>query len=300
MKKLKLFIIVFLSITSLPSFSQNTYPVTLKELKDDMTGTTLYSPSKGLTMSRKSPEQGYTITPNIEADFSYNSMMCEMWGLGKCSRSNSLIIMFADSSKIISYSGGKLNCKGFSFFVFEDEEIKQLSTKKLLKIRLTNGESSQMMTAHVWGVDQSYFIDFYKSYSKKRTELKIEDKKTEQVVLAKDTVIIESKKIYGDEILDFAIDEPKIVGELTYHEIFYFKDNIKYPKKWDLNYTYHVQFNFVVNKDGSVCDLNITTQGLPEWIPKEITRIFYTMPKWEPGYMDNQPVRVRRKVRIKV
>lgn len=73
----------------------------------------------------------------------------------------------------------------------------------------------------------------------------------------------------------------------------YLSENLKYPKKARKK---GVQgkaiISFVVNKDGSVGDVNIL-QNPGEGCGEEAARLVSKMPKWNPGAVDDRPVKVR-------
>lgn len=53
-----------------------------------------------------------------------------------------------------------------------------------------------------------------------------------------------------------------------------------------------VTCSFVVNKDGSIVDVQVV-RGVHPDLDKEAVRVLKTMPKWKPGMQRNKPVRVR-------
>ncbi len=67
--------------------------------------------------------------------------------------------------------------------------------------------------------------------------------------------------------------------------------NLKYP---DLLSKYHIQgqvvVSFVINKDGPTSDCKIEKSDEPR-MSQEVMRVMKLMPKWKPGYQDDQPCR---------
>ncbi|MDR1601871.1 MAG: energy transducer TonB [Tannerella sp.] len=53
-----------------------------------------------------------------------------------------------------------------------------------------------------------------------------------------------------------------------------------------------VTCSFVVNKDGSIVDIEVV-RGIDASLDKEAMRVISTMPKWQPGQQRGKPVRVK-------
>lgn len=56
---------------------------------------------------------------------------------------------------------------------------------------------------------------------------------------------------------------------------------------------------FVVEKDGSVSDINIV-EGMNDVSDKRLKKIIKKGPKWKPGIQNNKPVRVRFNLPVRV
>ena len=73
----------------------------------------------------------------------------------------------------------------------------------------------------------------------------------------------------------------------------YLKDNIKYPIiARESGIQGRVIVQFVVNKDGSIVDIQVV-RSVDPYLDKEAIRVINTMPKWEPGMQRDKPVRVK-------
>ena len=73
----------------------------------------------------------------------------------------------------------------------------------------------------------------------------------------------------------------------------YLSKNIKYPTIPQENGTQgRVTVQFVVNKDGSIVDVNVI-RGVDPYLDKEAVRVISTMPKWKPGKQRGVPVRCK-------
>ena len=75
----------------------------------------------------------------------------------------------------------------------------------------------------------------------------------------------------------------------------FIKKNLRYPKV-DVDY-YRAIVTFIVEKDGSISDINVARGITPE-LDKEAVRIVQLMPKWTPGKQRGKVVRVRYTIPI--
>lgn len=70
-------------------------------------------------------------------------------------------------------------------------------------------------------------------------------------------------------------------------------DNIKYPAVAQENgIDGRVVVNFIVEKDGTLSDVNVI-RGVDPSLDKEAVRVIQSMPNWKPGMQKNEAVRVR-------
>ena len=76
----------------------------------------------------------------------------------------------------------------------------------------------------------------------------------------------------------------------------YLQENITVPEKYkemDTKATYRVMVRFVVEKDGSVTEVEtVKPEPSKQDLNDEAVRVVKGMPKWKPGTMDGKPVRV--------
>jgi len=78
----------------------------------------------------------------------------------------------------------------------------------------------------------------------------------------------------------------------------YLRKNIKYPAVCrENNIQGRVLVQFIVNKDGSIVDVDVVKSVNP-YLDKEAVRVISGMPKWSPGEQRNKPVRVRYTVPV--
>lgn len=71
-------------------------------------------------------------------------------------------------------------------------------------------------------------------------------------------------------------------------------DNIHYPEvAADNGIQGKVVCSFIINKDGSVSDVEVVRSGGDPSLDKEAVRLIKSMPKWTPGTIKGKPVRVK-------
>ena len=79
----------------------------------------------------------------------------------------------------------------------------------------------------------------------------------------------------------------------------YLSENVKYPVIAQENGIQgRVICQFVVNKDGSIVDVEVVRSGGDASLDKEAVRVIKTMPKWKPGKQRGKPVRVKYTVPV--
>ncbi|WP_421942273.1 TonB family protein [Pedobacter sp.] len=102
-----------------------------------------------------------------------------------------------------------------------------------------------------------------------------------------------------DNVFDFvSIDkQPEFPGGIKkLYE--YFGENIRYPKKArEENIQGKVFVSFVVEKDGKLSDIMIT-RGVSDELDAEAVRVLENCPKWNPGIVKGEPVRVKYNINV--
>lgn len=79
----------------------------------------------------------------------------------------------------------------------------------------------------------------------------------------------------------------------------YLSENVKYPVIAQENGIQgRVICQFVVNKDGSIVDVEVVRSGGDASLDKEAVRVIKSMPKWHPGQQRGKPVRVKYTVPV--
>ena len=111
-----------------------------------------------------------------------------------------------------------------------------------------------------------------------------------------DFVVVEPEP-EPDEIFLVVEDQPEFPGG-TAALMEYLRKNIKYPAICrENNIQGKVIVTFVVNKDGSIVDIEVIKSVNPS-LDKEAIRVISQMPKWKPGAQRGKPVRVKYSVPV--
>lgn len=110
-------------------------------------------------------------------------------------------------------------------------------------------------------------------------------------------VVMVEPEIEPDEILIAVEENPEFPGG-TAALMAYLRKNIKYPAICrENNIQGKVIVTFVVNKDGSIVDVEVA-KGVNPALDKEAVRVISQMPNWQPGRQLGRPVRVRYSVPV--
>ena len=111
-----------------------------------------------------------------------------------------------------------------------------------------------------------------------------------------DYVVVEPEP-EPDEVFMVVEDQPEFPGG-TAALLEYLRKNIKYPAICrENNIQGKVIVTFVVNKDGSIVDIEVIKSVNPS-LDKEAIRVISQMPKWKPGSQRGKPVRVKYSVPV--
>ena len=128
-------------------------------------------------------------------------------------------------------------------------------------------------------------------------EVNTEDDKAEEVVIA---APVEAPQEEEEEEVVFVVVEsmPEFPG--GQQALFkYLSENVKYPVIAQENGIQgRVICQFVVNKDGSIVDVEVVRSGGDPSLDKEAVRVIKSMPKWKPGKQRGKPVRVKYTVPV--
>ena len=128
-------------------------------------------------------------------------------------------------------------------------------------------------------------------------EVNTEDDKETEVVIA---APVEPKEEEEPEEVIFVVVEtmPEFPG--GQQALFkYLSENVKYPVIAQENGIQgRVICQFVVNKDGSIVDVEVVRSGGDPSLDKEAVRVIKSMPNWKPGKQRGKAVRVKYTVPV--
>jgi protein TonB len=105
-------------------------------------------------------------------------------------------------------------------------------------------------------------------------------------------VVVEEEEESEQTIFVIVEKMPEFPGGMQ-EAIKYISGNLRYPMIAQENGIQgRVSCSFVVNRDGSIVDVEIV-RGVDPSLDKEALRVIASMPKWSPGEQRGKPVRVR-------
>lgn len=157
MKNLLLIAFAFVSFQALAQ-------VKIEKEIDDMTEEVSYYVSHLFVVANDDNTQGITIKAMLKEDKTAGKIYSDGWivmsyNLGGCNENNELIFLFEDGSKFSIKSWSKFRCKNYSFFSLTLEEEAMISSKKISKVRFTNGYTFDSYTGAP--VNGNFFIQVY-------------------------------------------------------------------------------------------------------------------------------------------
>lgn len=132
---------------------------------DDMDGTDYFITSDDIVLSNDKKDEGLILSAFIENNewnpgtIKFADLKCKMIGIGSdCVEKNELILMFSDSSTIKLTSWNDFNCDGDAWFHVGEDDARSLSSKKIIKARITNGRTYDSFTKNIRPSYQDYYI----------------------------------------------------------------------------------------------------------------------------------------------
>ena len=127
-------------------------------------------------------------------------------------------------------------------------------------------------------------------------EINTEDDKEEVVIAAP----VEAPEEEEEEEVIFVVVETMPEFPSGQQALFkYLSENVKYPVIAQENGIQgRVICQFVVNKDGSIVDVEVVRSGGDPSLDKEAVRVIKSMPKWKPGKQRGKAVRVKYTVPV--
>lgn len=128
-------------------------------------------------------------------------------------------------------------------------------------------------------------------------EINTEDNDTKIEIAAPVQQVVEEEEV-EEEVFVVVEKMPEFPGGQA--ALFKFlSENVKYPVIAQENGIQgRVICQFVVNKDGSIVDVEVVRTGGDASLDKEAVRVIKSMPKWHPGQQRGKPVRVKYTVPV--
>ena len=165
-----IFVAICLNITA-----QTADSVFIYKSVDDMEETTYYFPSRKLVCLDRVKDIGFSVGFFIEPEKSKNSIYADdihivAAGFG-CVENVEIIFLLEDGTKIKGSSWNKFNCEGDAYVTISQADKNSLATKKLSKVRVTNGRNYKEYTADIEESMKDYFIQLF--YAVKNDKVKI-------------------------------------------------------------------------------------------------------------------------------
>ena len=131
-----------------------------------------------------------------------------------------------------------------------------------------------------------------------RVEINTEDDKDVEIEIKAPVEQVVEEEEQEEEIFMVVETMPEFPGGQA--ELFkYLSENVKYPVIAQENGIQgRVICQFVVNKDGSIVDVEVVRSGGDASLDKEAVRVIKSMPKWKPGKQRGKAVRVKYTVPV--
>lgn len=155
MKKLSVLVMLFFSVSM-------SAQVKIQKIVDEMTDKVEYYASHVFVSSNDDNTQGFTIEAVLETEkgkLYATGWIVKIYNIGDCNEDNEIILLFEDGSKVNVSSFNQFKCKNVAFFNPSMTQEAMISTKKIKKVRFTNGYTYDSYTGVP--VNPNFFIDLY-------------------------------------------------------------------------------------------------------------------------------------------
>jgi hypothetical protein len=168
----KIMMVAITLIVSVLSFGQTKQSTPQKKTfkliyeKDKMTDNEYLEPNWNL-IAKKTEKTGFLLKPSFTKRDSglwvYNGLTVLVAGIGSCQDDDFLIIMFEDGTKVRTDMWNNFNCDGDVYMDWDKKIEKELRTKPIKIVRLTNGSSFESHeVTYTKTEDKNYFITYFK------------------------------------------------------------------------------------------------------------------------------------------
>ena len=218
-----------------------------------------------------------------------------------------LVFTFEDSTEA-HIQGKHLNPDGNPHFDYlkvcglTSENIERISALQIEEAKPLFGEAGAngAIHFHVKGKTADDMTSALAEYAKStgnENPLKVSIKKPASISEIQTVGYASAPKADGEtkeesEIYQVVEEQPMYPGGMQ-ELMKYMQTNIKYPKEArERGIQGRVVVQFVVNKDGSICE-EVVVRSVDPQLDAEAIRMLRTMPNWTPGKQKGEPVRVR-------
>ncbi|MCQ2334860.1 MAG: energy transducer TonB [Paludibacteraceae bacterium] len=173
-------------------------------------------------------------------------------------------------------------------FVFEDEELDIVQTQEQQELPPPPEPQAQEIEVLTVVEDDKEVAHI---------DINTEDTKEEIIIQAPVEAVVEEEEVV-EEVFVVVEKMPEFPGGQA--ALFKFlSENVKYPVIAQENGIQgRVICQFVVNKDGSIVDVEVVRSGGDASLDKEAVRVIKSMPKWHPGEQRGKAVRVKYTVPV--
>ena len=134
----------------------------INKITDEMDKSTMLSASRKMICFEDDKSIGFIISVIIRRDFSISYLMLNALNIGNCDEGGELLFLFEDNTNLRMNSFDEFNCEGRSAYEISEKNINIINSKKIQKIRYTNGRSGESYTNTVKLIDKDYFIRVFK------------------------------------------------------------------------------------------------------------------------------------------
>ena len=210
-----------------------------------------------------------------------------------------------EKNKIIYVLMGLIFVLSICFFAFEwGDEVKKIKPisnifdgiTEEMDIQPTKQEIPLPPPPKMQEVEALVVVDDDKEVES--LDIKSEDDQSEEIIIAPPVDEVPDEPEDVDVIFRIVEKMPEFPGG-TQALFKYLSENVKYPVIAQENGIQGKVFcQFVVNKDGSIVDVEVVRSAGDPSLDKEAVRVIKSMPKWNPGKQSNKPVRVKYTVPV--
>lgn len=166
---------ILILATAVSVLTANAQEIFVKKIVDQMEDKPFYIINKSQNIVNATKTKALILDVFVEekdGEIFSNELAITMYKIGSmCVHNNELTILFEDSTKIKLESWNKFNCKGNAYFTIDEEQKEKLSTLKMNKIKIVNGDSNDSCTFTLTAEESKYFIKVFKAIKEKSIKI---------------------------------------------------------------------------------------------------------------------------------